>query len=60
MDTTWIKDIKKLQDLKEILKLHHIDIKDIVTFGDANNDYDMTLNAGIGVVMANGNEKQRV
>ena len=46
--------ISKTAGLKEILKLHHIDIKDIVTFGDADNDYDMTLNAGIGVVMANG------
>ena len=51
--------ISKTVGLKEILKLHHIDIKDIVTFGDADNDYDMTLNAGIGVVMANGSEKTK-
>ena len=51
--------ISKTAGLKEILKLHHIDIKDIVTFGDADNDYDMTLNAGIGVVMANGSEKTK-
>ncbi|MFQ9072956.1 MAG: HAD hydrolase family protein [Faecalibacillus faecis] len=35
-------------------------LKILITFGDADNDYDMTLNAGIGVVMANGSEKQRV
>lgn len=51
--------ISKTAGLKEILKLHDIDIKDIVTFGDADNDYDMTLNAGVGVVMANGSEKTK-
>ena len=56
---TWIQEYQKTAGLKEILKLHHIDIKDIVTFGDADNDYDMTLNAGVGVVMANGSEKTK-
>lgn len=51
--------ISKTAGLKKILKLHDIDIKDIVTFGDADNDYDMTVNAGIGVVMANGSEKTK-
>ena len=51
--------ITKTAGLIEILKLHDIDIKDILTFGDADNDYDMTLNAGIGVVMANGSEKTK-
>lgn len=51
--------ISKTAGLNEILKLHHIDIKDIVTFGDADNDYDMTLNAGVGVVMANGSDKTK-
>lgn len=51
--------ISKTAGLIEILKLHDIDIKDILTFGDADNDYDMTLNAGIGVVMANGSEKTK-
>ena len=39
--------------------MHGIDIKEIVTFGDADNDYDMTLNAGVGVVMENGSEKTK-
>lgn len=51
--------ISKTAGLKEILKLHDIDIKDIVTFGDADNDYDMTLNAGVGVVMSNGSDKTK-
>lgn len=51
--------VTKTAGLIEALKLHDIDIKDIVTFGDADNDYDMTLNAGVGVVMANGSEKTK-
>lgn len=49
----------KTAGLIEILKLHHIDLKEIVSFGDADNDYDMTLNAGVGVVMANGSDKTK-
>ena len=51
--------VSKTAGLIEILKLHNIDIKEIVTFGDADNDYDMTLHAGVGVVMANGSEKTK-
>ena len=28
-------------------------------FWDADNDYEMTLHAGVGVVMANGSEKTK-
>lgn len=49
----------KTAGLIEILKLYHIDLKEIVTFGDADNDYDMTFNAGVGVVMANGSDKTK-
>ena len=56
---TFHSDDYKSSSLKTASVLHHIDIKDIVTFGDADNDYDMTLNAGIGVVMANGSEKTK-
>lgn len=49
----------KTAGLIEILKLHHIDLKEIVTFGDADNGYDMILNAGVGVVMANGSDKTK-
>ena len=51
--------VSKTAGLIEILKPHRIDLKEIVTFGDADNDYDMTLNAGIGVVMANGSDKTK-
>lgn len=49
----------KTEELIEILKLHHIDLKEIVTFGDADNGYDMILNAGVGVVMAHGSDKTK-
>lgn len=51
--------VTKTNGLIEALGKHNIDIKEIVTFGDADNDYDMTLNAGVGVVMANGSEKTK-
>lgn len=51
--------VSKTAGLIEILKLHHIDLKEIVTFGDADNVYDMTLHAGVGVVMANGSDKTK-
>jgi len=51
--------VSKTYGLKQIMDLHHIDMCDLCTFGDADNDYDMTLHAGVGVVMANGSEKTK-
>ena len=51
--------VTKTNDLIKAIGVHSIDIKEIVTFGDADNDYDMTLNAGVGVVMENGSEKTK-
>lgn len=51
--------VSKTAGLIEILKPHHIDLKEIVTFGDADNGYDMILNAGVGIVMANGSDKTK-
>lgn len=51
--------ISKTYGLMQAMKLHDIDMKEVCTFGDADNDYDMTLNAGIGVVMANGSDKTK-
>ena len=44
-------------DYKKLWQCIKIEMTDLCTFGDADNDYDMTLNAGVGVVMANGMEK---
>ena len=51
--------ISKTHGLMQVMDMHHIDMKNLCTFGDADNDYDMTMNAGVGVVMANGSEKTK-
>ena len=51
--------VSKTQGLKEIMALHGFTMDELCTFGDADNDYDMTMNAGMGVVMANGSEKTK-
>lgn len=51
--------VSKTNGLKEVMKLHGISMADICSFGDADNDYDMTLNAGVGVVMENGSDKTK-
>ena len=51
--------VTKPHGLQEVMAMHGIDMKQLCTFGDADNDYDMTLHAGIGVVMANGSEKTK-
>ena len=51
--------VSKTNGLKEVMKLHGISMADLCSFGDADNDYDMTLNAGVGVVMENGSDKTK-
>lgn len=51
--------ISKTHGLMQVMDMHHIDMKNLCTFGDADNDYDMTLNAGVGVVMENGSDKTK-
>lgn len=51
--------ISKTYGLKQVMEMHGIDMKELCTFGDADNDYDMTLHAGVGVVMANGSKKTK-
>lgn len=51
--------VTKTHGLQEIMALHGLSMEQLCTFGDADNDYDMTLHAGVGVVMANGSEKTK-
>lgn len=51
--------VSKTEGLKEFMTLHGLTMDELCTFGDADNDYDMTVNAKIGVVMANGSEKTK-
>lgn len=48
--------VTKTYGLEEIMELHGWTMDNLLTFGDADNDHDMTLNAGVGVVMENGSE----
>ena len=50
------KDCSKGQALVKLCEIVNIDLKDIVSFGDAPNDADMITNAGTGVAMGNGYE----
>lgn len=47
----------KGEALKRICKLLDIDVKDTMTFGDNGTDIPMVEMAGIGVIMANGEEE---
>lgn len=50
------KDVNKGEMLKEVVKLFHIDIKDTVAFGDADNDTQFLKIAGLGIAIGNGSE----
>lgn len=51
--------VTKTHGLEEVMKMHGLTMEQLCTFGDADNDYDMTLNAGVGVAMANGSDKTK-
>lgn len=51
--------ISKANGLKEVMQMHGLTMEELCTFGDADNDYDMTLHAGMGVVMENGSDKTK-
>lgn len=48
--------VSKTLGLQEIMELHGWTMDNLCTFGDADNDHDMTMNAGVGVVMGNGSD----
>lgn len=47
------KGYSKGTSLVEIAKYYNMDIKDVIAFGDANNDIEMIEMAGVGVAMGN-------
>lgn len=49
--------VSKTNALEEFMSWHNYTMDELCTFGDAENDYDMTLAAGMGVIMKNGCEK---
>lgn len=48
------KGVSKASGMDYVCKLHGIDIKDTLAFGDSTNDLEMLEHAGVGVVMGNG------
>ena len=51
--------ISKANGLKELLETYGLHMQQLCTFGDADNDYDMTKEAGIGIAMANACERTK-
>lgn len=51
------KDVDKGVGLKELAKFYEIDIKEIIAFGDGENDIAMLKVAGVGVALSNAKEK---
>ncbi len=50
------KGIDKGGSLNEIAKYFNMDLKDVIAFGDEENDLTMIEMAGAGVVMGNGTD----
>ena len=51
--------VSKANGLREWMELRNWDMSELCTFGDEDNDFDMTIAAGVGVVMENGSKKTR-
>lgn len=51
--------ISKAFGLQKLMELWGYSMEELCTFGDADNDYEMTLHSGIGVVMENGSPKTK-
>lgn len=49
--------VNKWQAVKAVAERFDIHPEEIMCLGDSGNDYDMVANAGIGVAVANANEK---
>ena len=51
--------VSNTHGLQQIMTLHGWTMDNLLSFGDEDNDYDMIVNSGIGVAMANGSEKTK-
>lgn len=52
--------VSKSNGLSEVMQMHGWTLKNLLAFGDADNDEDMVKNAGMGVAMENGSEKTKL
>lgn len=51
------KNASKGLGMKRLANYLKIDLTDVVAFGDADNDFEMIKDAGLGIVMGNGTDK---
>lgn len=51
------KSSSKSKGMRKLAEKLQIDLKDIVAFGDGDNDYELIKDAGLGIAMGNGTEK---
>lgn len=51
--------VSKSYGIQEALKPYGITMQELCVFGDADNDYEMVKDAGMGIVMNNGSEKTK-
>ncbi|MGI6109293.1 MAG: HAD family hydrolase [Eubacteriaceae bacterium] len=51
--------VSKSNGLREFMESHGWTLDELMTFGDEDNDEDMTRHAGIGVVMENGSTRTK-
>jgi Cof subfamily protein (haloacid dehalogenase superfamily) len=52
-------DINKTLGIEEVLELNQLTWDNVMTFGDGDNDIDMTLKAAIGISMGNATENMK-
>lgn len=52
-------NISKTGGIQKVLEHHNFTLEECCCFGDADNDFDMIQNAGIGVVMGNGSDNTK-
>lgn len=51
------KECDKANGIRRLLKILNIDIKDVMSIGDGDNDFEMLKACGIGVCMGNGKDE---
>lgn len=51
--------ISKPEGIRHAVEEDDIEMEEIATFGDADNDWEMTACAGFGIAMGNGSEKTK-
>ncbi|MBU3217044.1 Cof-type HAD-IIB family hydrolase [Clostridium estertheticum] len=50
------KSVSKGQAVKELAKYYNLEVEEIITIGDSQNDLSMIEYAGLGIAMGNGTE----